>query len=416
MAPGNPPPSRQERLELMPKDSFAALKLHEKNVYLQEIADRFCAQTNRPRLELDKDALSRLRRFYTRRSFAELRLDTLPDTEIGRALRNLGSAIKDNDIRTDVLGVLKSELPAPVLRTPPKDDAQLAFFVPTIFDAPIKDDVNLMDVAPFSLGKNRRFDTIRYELRDSVITVTANAEYGLATVFDYDIFLHMVTHLTEEYRAYQIAKSKGLRADLPATIYRPHVAHILKFARRSSGGRQYRDLEAALDRLKGTQIKVVNLNGGKRREALGVSLIQDYRVVSTTSTGHVDLIEIEIPRWVYDNVVREKGAPQILTLNPDYFLISQGIGRLVYRLARRAAGKAEARYSIGELHKRSGSTQAIAQFGQMLRQFVASTAMFPFPDYDLSLVEGERDTILVMRFRGEGTSTLPSRAPELPLS
>lgn len=408
-------PGQARRLELMPKDAFAALSLHEKNSYLQDLADRFAAGTGRTAFVLDKDALSRLRRFYTRRSFADLRLDQLPDTDIGRALHSLGSAIKEQDIKADVIGALKSELPSPVLREPPKDDAQLAFFVPTIFDAPIKDDVNLMDVAAFSLGKNKRFETIRYELRDSIITISANAEYGLATVFDYDIFLHMVTHLAEEYRRYKIAKEKGLRVDLPATTYRPHAAHILKFSRRSSGGRQYKDLEAALDRLKGTQIKVVNLNGGKRREALGVSLIHDYRVVSTTTTGHVDLVEIEIPRWVYDNVVREKGHPQILTLNPDYFLISQGIGRLVYRLARRAAGKTEARYSMRELHKRSGSTQALPQFAQMLKQFVGSTRMFPFPDYELTLVDGERDTILLMRFRGEGALTDTGKAPELPL-
>jgi Replication initiator protein A len=69
---------------------------------------------------------------------------------------------------------------------------------------------------------------------------------------------------------------------------------------------------------------------------------------STTTTGHVDEVEIEIPGWVYDNIVKEKGHPHILTINPDYFLITQGIGRVIYRLARKAAGKGQARYSLNE--------------------------------------------------------------------
>ena len=396
------------RITFMPRDQFAGLSLQQKNEYLCDLAARFCTATNRPAVELDKEALSRLRRFYSRRSFADLGVKNLPDDDLGRALRGLGDAIKNDERKQDLVGALKSELPA-VLREPPIDDSQMAFFVPTIYDAPIKDDVHLMDVSPFALNKNRRTNTIRYELKDSIVTVAGTAEYGLATVFDYDIFLHMVSYLAEEYRRYKTAAEKGRRPDLPARVYRPNAAHILKFCRRSSGGRQYKDLEAALDRLKGTQIKIVNLNKGKRREALGVSLIQDYRVVSTTMTGHVDEVEIEIPAWVYDNVVKEKGHPHILTINPDYFLISQGIGRVIYRLARKAAGRGEARYSLNELHKRSGSMQALPQFRQMVGQFVASTKMFPMPDYDLELTQGQRETILVMTNRG--TEALADEAP-----
>jgi len=272
-----------------------------------------------------------------------------------------------------------------------------------------------MDVAPFSIAKNRRSTMIRYELKDSIITVDGSVEHGLATVFDYDIFLHMVSYLAEETRRYQIAVSKGLRANLPARVYRPNAAHILKYCRRSSGGKQYKSLEAALDRLAGTRIKSVPLHGGKRREVINVPLIDKYRIVSETAGGHVDEIEIHIPMWVYDMVVREKGAPQILTLNPDYFLISQGLGRVIYRLARRAAGKGEARYSIGEVHKRSGSHQGLPHFSHMLRQLVSSTKLFPFPDYDLDLVDGADRQLLRMRFREEGAVKTVAH-PSLPLS
>lgn len=406
--------SEPVRLDLMPLDQFGALGLHAKNEYLQELADTFCAKTGRETLELSKDALSRLRRFYSRRSLADLKVSPEPTNALEQALRDLGEAVKLNERRPDIVGALTAELPAPVLREAPEDDSQLSFFVPSIYDAPLKDDVNLMDVAPFSLGKAKRGGEIRYELKDCIITIDGSASAGLATVFDYDIFLHMVTSLAEEARRYRLNQDKGLRTDAPARVYRPSSSHILKFCRRSSGGKQYKDLEAALDRLQGTRIKILNLTGGSRREVVAMPLIQTFKVISKTTTGNIDQVEIGIPDWVYNGVVREKGNPQILTLNPEYFLITQGIGRFIYRLARRAAGKSGiARYGLKELHKRSGSLQG-------LPQFVSSTRVFPFPDYDLEIVEGKREDILVMRERKLDAADVPlgsgSGAPELPLA
>ncbi|MCJ2106632.1 replication initiator protein A [Methylobacterium sp. E-041] len=402
-------------------DKFGALGLHEKNAYLQELADTFCMRTDRPLIELSREALSRLRRFYSRRSLADLKVAPEPVTDLDIALKALGEAVKLSERQPDIVGALKAELPPPVLREAPEDDSQMSFFVPSIYDAPLKDDVNLMDVAPFSLGKAKRGGEIRYELKDCIITIDGSASAGLATVFDYDIFLHMVTSLAEEARRYRLEQEKGLRTDLPARVYRPSTSHILKFCRRSSGGKQYKDLEAALDRLQGTRIKIVNLTGGSRREVVTMPLIQTFKVISKTTTGNIDLVEIGIPDWVYNGVVREKGNPQILTLNPEYFLITQGIGRFIYRLARRAAGKSgTARYGMKELHKRSGSTQGLPQFSFQVRQFVVSTRMFPFPDYDLELTTGKREEILIMRERKPEEADVPlgsgAGLPELPLA
>lgn len=397
------------KLDLMSRDNFAELSLHERNNYLQRLAADFAAKTNRPASELGKDALARLRRFYLRRSFADLERGKVhlsaADPELAALLRSLGETIKGSERKDDVIGMLKSEMPAPLLRAAPPEDDQLSLFVPAIYDAAVKDDLHLMDIAPFSISKNRRTTMLRYELNDCVVTVDGSAEHGLATVFDYDIFLHMMSYLAEETRRYRIDESKGLRPSLPPRVYRPSAAHILKFCRRSSGGQQYKNLEAALDRLAGTRLKVVPLQGGKRREVVNVPLIDKYRVVSATANGHIDHVEIYIPTWVYDTVVREKGVPQILTLNPDYFLISLGLGRMVYRLARRAAGRNEARYSITEIHKRSGSPQALPQFTQMLKQLVAHSKLVPFPDYDLDLIEGQSGQLLRMHYRGEGMAS-----------
>ena len=257
----------EPRLTFMPRAAFAELSLEQKNAYLQELAEAFADQQGREHRPLDKPALSRLRRYYSRRVWADLKLAEGPDSEMNRVLRRLGETIRDEDVTVDVRAALMQELPPKkLLREAPDDDTQLMFFVPTVYDAPIKDDVHLMDVAPFALGKTARFGVIRYELKDSLITIEGGYETGLATVFDYDIFLNMVSHLAEEVRRFRLETEKGLRPSLPAKVYRPSVAHILKFCRREDGGRQYEEVEAALRRLGMTTITVTNMAGGKRRE------------------------------------------------------------------------------------------------------------------------------------------------------
>ena len=108
--------SEPVRLDLMPLDQFGALGLHAKNEYLQELADTFCAKTGRETLELSKDALSRLRRFYSRRSLADLKVSPEPTNALEQALRDLGEAVKLNERRPDIVGALTAELPAPTSR------------------------------------------------------------------------------------------------------------------------------------------------------------------------------------------------------------------------------------------------------------------------------------------------------------
>lgn len=406
-------------LTFMPREQFTALTLAQKNAYLQGLAEAFAQAHGREHRELDKEALSRLRRYYARRVWADLKLATTPNTELNRALKRLGEGIRDAEVKTDVAAALMQELPPKaILREAPDDDAQLMFFVPTVYDAPIKDDVNLMDVAPFALGKNTRAGIIRYELKDSLIVVEGGAEVGLSTVFDYDIFLNMISFLAEEVRRFRIETEKGLRPSLPAKSYRPSVAHILKFCRRSDGGRQYEEIEAALRRLAKTTISVTNLAGGKRRTVDTRPLIGEYRVVSKTSTGRVDEVEITIPDWVYLSVVKAEKSLPLLTLNPNYFLITSGLGRFIYRLARKAVGKqAIGTYSVRELHKRSGSPQEYRKFLFDLRELVKRTQTFPMPDYDLELTEQKVDLVLIMRRRKEGdpsSLSTPAQA-DLPL-
>jgi plasmid replication initiation protein len=389
------------RLHLKTREEFACLKLHEKNEYLQGVAQQVSHLRGEQFTPLNKDSLSRIRRFYSRRSFADLSLETMPpDDALRKSLATLAESIRAEQV--NVLSNLEppSKNSNALVRSPPLDDAQLTFFVPSIHDAPIKDDFNLMDIAPFALSKTTGEGIIRYELKDSIITVEGGAEVGLATAYDYDIVINMISYLADATRQYRVDDSKGLQPSLPPRIYRPAASEILKFCRRELGGKQYEDLERALDRLQATRIKITNLTTArdsaksKRRETESFPLIGRYKVVTRTTQERIDQVEIEIPNWVYEGVVKPDGKPSILTLNPDYFLITRPIAKFLYRLARKAAGQTEAKYTLVDLHKRSGSKLPRHKFRQAIREIV--DAAVPLPDYDLSLIEGESGQILRM--------------------
>ena len=281
------------------------------------------------------------------------------------------------------------------VRKPPFGDEQADFFVPSLYDVGGRDNRTVMDVAVFRLSKSnkRAGEMIRYELPDGFVEVTAG-HYGMASVWDYDIVLMMVAHVTEAMNRYRDGKGEK-----PGRTFKPHVSDILKFARRGDGSRQVEEVEKALDRLKGTTIKTVRErtgeDGRKMREVEAEGLISRYSVLARTDTGRVNAVEIEAPVWIYQEIVGGK-QPDVLTVHPDYFLIEPGIGRFVYRLARRAAGKGVAKWSFQTIYERSGSTGTFSKFRENLRKIIKANDL---PEYALREEPGQSGPQLVMTHR-----------------
>ena len=288
-----------------------------------------------------------------------------------------------------------AKAPPSSVRKPPSGDEQADFFVPSLYDVGGRDNRSIMDVAVFRLSKTdkRAGEVIRYELPDGYVEVKAGPD-GMASVWDYDIVLMMVSHLTEAMNRYRDGK-----ADKPGKTFRPHVSDILKFARRGDGSRQVEEVERALDRLKGTTIKTVRertgANGRKMREVEAEGLINRYSVLSRTDSDRVSAVEIEAPQWIYQEIVGGK-QPDVLTVHPDYCLIDPGIGRFVYRLARRAAGKGAAKWSFQTIYERSGSTGTFKEFCRILRKIIAANDL---PEYDLREETGQSGPQLIMTSR-----------------
>ena len=292
------------------------------------------------------------------------------------------------------------------MRKPPEGDAQSDFFVPLLYDVATKDSRSIMDVAVFRLSKKdkRANETIRYTRPDGYVEVVSG-DAGMASVWDYDIVLMAISHLTDAMNLYR----QG-RGEKPSRIFRPHVSEILKFCRRSDGGRQYEEIEGALKRLSTTFVEVVTTTQAKGKRALrtakGVGLINGYETVSYADNGRLTSVSIEVPQWLYNEVVEVK-SPAVLTVHPEYFLIEPGIGRFLYRLARRAAGKARARWTFKLIYERSGSVGTFKEFCRILRKLIASNDL---PEYTLAEVAGKSGPLLVMTHR----DALPDELPELP--
>jgi hypothetical protein len=85
-------------LNLMNRETFAALTLHGKNDYLQDITRQLMEGRGEEFIPLSKDALSRLRRFYSRRSVADLRLENIEDSELRERMLLLGENIYGKEI------------------------------------------------------------------------------------------------------------------------------------------------------------------------------------------------------------------------------------------------------------------------------------------------------------------------------
>ena len=326
----------------------------------------------------------------------------------GESKEQVATRLRDEDARADrernASSSVKSPPPSPSIRKPPEGDAQPDFFVPSLYDVGTKDSRSIMDVAVFRLSKKdkRAGGVIRYELSDGYVEVKAGPD-GMASVWDYDLVLMMVSHLTEAMNRYR----EG-RGEKPGRTYRPHVSDILKFCRRGDGGRQADEVEGALDRLKGTTIKNVrerpSANGRRpMREVEAEGLVSSYKVLSYTENGKIASVEIEAPKWLYREVTEGK-RPDVLTVHPDYFLIDPGIGRFVYRLARRAAGKGEAKWAFQTIYERSGSAGTFKEFRRILRNIIEANDL---PEYELREEAGQGGPLLVMIYRDRADEALP---------
>ena len=253
-------------------------------------------------------------------------------------------------------------------------EQEFDLFIPRMNSLPLKDQRELMERPFFSLSKRKRLKPIEYSSPDGDVWVhvSANPLFGIATIWDADILIWATSRLNQ-------LREKGAN-DLSPTLHT--TAHeLLKAIRRDTGGKAYKELEAALQRLQATNIQT-SLRANKRDKRAQFGWLDEFTMDVDQQTGATRGLTITLSKWVFDGLMGDK---TLLTLHPDYFALAGGLERAIYRIARKHAGDQPKGWTcrVSLLHDKSGSESPLKQFNYMLKRIVEANAL---PDYELSFV------------------------------
>ena len=272
---------------------------------------------------------------------------------------------------------------------------QLELFRVTAVEPPWRDNRDAMEYPFLSLQK-KRVKPIRYAKDDVSLSVYAPAEFGLASIWDWDLIIFAASHLND-------CLESGLQ---PA----PRIAFVpydcLRQLARHTGGKDYRELADAIRRLYMTTV-ITNLRAGDSGER-PFRWLTDYWIpkkydrgclTPADHEGEPDPLrpwEIELPPWLYQAILRRR---DILAVHPDYFRLTGGLERWLYRLARKAVpekGEPPAiSFRMATLHRQSGTTRPQRNFAVDIRQIADRQ---PLPEYGLHVRrDGRHELVLFYR-------------------
>ncbi len=255
-------------------------------------------------------------------------------------------------------------------RRPPSGSQQPDLFAASFADIPVRDQRDTMERPFFSLAKKPRLTPIRYQVGDVWVEVSANSQFGMATIWDADILIWASTQITE-------ALDRGLT---PARTIKFHPYNLLTSIRRSTGGTDYVRLRAALERLTHTAVRT-NIRAEGRKKFSSFHWLESWTETIDESSGEPTGMTLTLPDWLYKGIVDRGG---VLTIHEDYFLLTGGIERWLYRVVRKHAGKQRNGWSftMRQLYQKSGSAARPSDFAIDIRRVAKANAL---PEYDVTM-------------------------------
>jgi plasmid replication initiation protein len=263
-------------------------------------------------------------------------------------------------------------------------------FLPLMGDLPLKDQRETMERPFFSLQKRKRVKPIEYQSPDGEtwVKIEAIPAYGMATIWDADILIWAASTLNR-------MREQGIN-DLPRTL-RTTSYDLLRAIKRDTSGRAYQELQAALQRLQTTSIST-SIRAPKRRTKAGFNWLDKWTLEMDPETDQPRGMTITLSDWVYEGVMGERS---LLTMHQDYFLLTGGLERALYRIARKHAGNQRGGWTcrVAVLRDKTGSDSKPKEFNRMLRKSVEADQL---PDYAMEMVETtDGSPAVLFRLRGE---------------
>ncbi|WP_298090576.1 replication initiator protein A [uncultured Sphingomonas sp.] len=278
--------------------------------------------------------------------------------------------------------------------------AQFDMFLPYLADMPLRDQREMMERPFFSLAKSKRVKPIDYRSPDGKlwVHVSANPDYGMATIWDADILIYCASMLADMAR-------RGIN-DVPRKLHlMPY--DLLRAIGRQPTGRAYELLGQALDRLVATTVKT-NIRAENRREAT-FSWLDGWTQLVDEKTERSRGMTIELSNWFWEGVMMTGG---VLSIDRAYFDILGGRERWLYKVARKHAGGAgEAGFAISmpTLFEKSGAEGQYRRFKFEITRIADRNEL---PGYTLTIeqIEGKREPNLRMRRRDAGETRSIAKA------
>ena len=247
--------------------------------------------------------------------------------------------------------------------------AQLDLFRALPGDLAPRDAQDLMAYPFFSLAKSKRLAPIDFKAGSVKIRVEAVPEHGMATIWDADVLIWAASQIVE-------ARDVGLR---PSRLMATTPYEILNFIGRGVSLRDYDRLKAALDRLQSTTV-ATSIRQPTERRMHRFSWINEWKE-RADHRGRPLGLELIVPDWFYGAVLDDA---LVLTIDRNYFGLTGGLERWLYRLVRKHGGKQEFGWSFDfpHLHAKSGSLSPLKHFAYDLRAIVGRQAL---PGYWLGM-------------------------------
>jgi len=263
-------------------------------------------------------------------------------------------------------------------------------FIPLMGDLPLKDQRETMERPFFSLQKRKRVKPIEYSSPDGEtwVKIVAIPAYGMATIWDSDILIWAASTLNR-------MREQGVN-DLPRTL-KTTSYDLLRAIKRDTSGRAYQELQAALQRLQTTSIST-SIRAPKRRTKAGFNWLDKWTLEVDPETDQPRGMTITLSDWVYEGIMGERS---LLTMHQDYFLLTGGLERALYRIARKHAGNQKGGWTcrVEVLRDKTGSDSKPKEFNRMLRKVVEADQL---PDYAMELTTtADGSPAVLFRLRGE---------------
>ena len=254
---------------------------------------------------------------------------------------------------------------------------QLDLFVASATDVSTKEQRDLMSRNWFSLEKQKRTEPIFHEFGDNWVRISGDEKFGLATIFDNDIILYVITQ-------YMAALNNGAPPEKIGKRFQFTGYEYWKFiGKKKFSGKGYADLWKSLERLHHTFVETnIRLDEGRRHHSF--NWLSEIKQIAdgTTHRGY----EIVIPDWLFHSVVNKK---MVLTLDDGYFDIRGGLERWLYMFARKSSGWQSGGWAEGihSIYKKSGSRGSFAEFSRAIKKIVEKGSIL---GYKVSPLEYQR--------------------------